>query len=69
MNICKLKEKEKKLIERLKEKRLQLGEADGAMQSRFPSGRFELENEIKLLEMRLHDLKGEIKKLTLSRGR
>lgn len=58
-----LKKRDKLLQEKLKQKRLLLGSADGAMQSRYPSGRFELEDEIQILEIRLAQIKEEIKLL------
>lgn len=45
-----LKEQEKTLLEKLEKKKLSLGEADGAMQSRYPSGRFELEQDIQIYQ-------------------
>ena len=55
-----LKAKEKKLLKKLEEKRLSLGEADGPNVSRFPTGRFELEQEIELYEQMLADIRKRI---------
>lgn len=55
-----LKEEESRALARLKKKRLGIGQTDGQTQSRYPSGRFELENEIELLEIRLARIRGEI---------
>jgi transcription elongation GreA/GreB family factor len=40
------------------------GESDGAMQSRFPTGRTELETQLKIIEDGIHDLKERILHLT-----
>ena len=58
-----LKEKEKQYKEKLTVKRLSLGKADGAMESQCPSGRFELESDIKILELMLAGIRQEIIKL------
>lgn len=61
INDLKLKRDKYKL--KLKEKRLLLGESDGAMISRFPTGRFELEEEILMYESILKATEDEIKLL------
>ncbi len=58
-----LKEKEGKYQEKLVKTRLKIGEADRAMESQFPSGRFELEQEIEGLEIVLSGIRKEIKDL------
>lgn len=55
-----LKVKESKYLKKLEEKRLLLGESDGPTQSRFPTGRFELEQEIEVYEKALIDLRHKI---------
>ena len=65
-NIRKLEELKKRketLTSKLKGKRLSLGEADGAMFSRFPSGRVELEDDIQVLERVLESIQSEIERL------
>jgi hypothetical protein len=59
-----LKIKEAKLLKKLQEKRLSLGEADGPNVSRFPTGRFELEQEIELYEQLLQRVKQQIKSIS-----
>lgn len=56
-----LKQQEKELQEKLTEKRLRLGEADGPRESRYPTERFELENLIQLLELQLQDVRKQFK--------
>lgn len=58
--LAELKGKEKQYKEKLKAKRLLLGKSDGAMESRFPTERFELESDIKVLEIMLGDIRQEI---------
>lgn len=58
-----LKVKKEKYLSKLKEKRLMLGESDGAMVSQAPSGRFELEEEIKMYETVVSQIQSEIDKL------
>lgn len=58
-----LREKLDKYRLKLKEKRLLLGGSDGAMISRFPSGRFELEEEILMYQNMIKDIEDEIKRL------
>jgi len=62
-NLIELKEKRDKYKLKLKEKRLSLGEADGAMISRFPTGRFELEEEILMYENMIKITEDEIKRI------
>ena len=52
-----LKKKEKELVKKLEENRKLIGESDGAMQSKCPSGIFELENHIRLLEIQLESIR------------
>lgn len=54
------REKYRRLIEK---KRMEVGESDGPMVSRFPTGRFELEQEIEELQVMLKEINSEIKKL------
>jgi hypothetical protein len=58
-----LQEKEKKYKEKLVAMRLKIGEADCAMESQFPSGRFELEQDIAGIELVLNGIHEEIQKL------
>jgi hypothetical protein len=58
-----LKDKEEKYQQKLEEKRLSIGEADGPTQSRFPTGRFELEQEIEGLDIILTGIRKEIREL------
>ena len=51
--LSKLKEKEKSLLEKIAATRLKFGESDGAMQSRYSTGRSELETELSLYENQL----------------
>ncbi len=44
--------------------RLKFDESDGAMQSRFPTGRTELETQLKMLEENVEDLKAKIAHLS-----
>lgn len=62
-NIVDLKLKRDKYKLKLKEKRLSLGESDGAMVSRFPTGRFELEEEILMYEEMIKATEDEINRL------
>ena len=62
-----LKNRRNIYLSRLKQKRLDLGEADGAMHSRYPSGRVELEDDIQVLEISLSEIQKEIEKLENSR--
>lgn len=59
----KLKAKKEKYLNKLKEKRLMLGGSDGAMISRYPTGRFELEEEIEIYETIVNQIQSEINKL------
>jgi hypothetical protein len=61
--LTELKKKEAEYQRKLVEMRLKIGEADSAMQSQFPSGRFELEQEIQGLEIFLSEISKEIKEL------
>lgn len=56
-----LEAKKDKLKKRLDEKRLSLGQSDGPTQSRFPTGRFELEQEIDLYEQMIQKVIEDIK--------
>lgn len=58
-----LKEKEAKYGRKLAETRLKIGKADSPMESAHPSGRFELEDEIMVLEETLTGIKSEIEAL------
>ena len=58
-----LKLEEKLLLEKLEDKRKQIGKSDGPMESRYPTGRFELENLIELLEIQLQDVRVQIKQI------
>ena len=58
-----LKTKKEKYLNMLKEKRLMLGESDGAMISQSPSGRFELEEEIQMYQTMINQIQSEIDKL------
>jgi hypothetical protein len=58
-----LREKENKYSKKLEERRLEIGGADGPNQSRFPTGRFELEQEVEGLGIVLADIRQEIKEL------
>lgn len=58
-----LKEKEKKYTKKVAERRLAIAEADGPTQSRFPTGRFELEQEIEGYDIILTEIHKEIKEL------
>ena len=58
-----LKAKKEKYLNILKEKRLMLGESDGAMISSHPSGRFELEEEIEMYQNMVGQIQSEIDKL------
>ncbi len=44
--------------------KLKFGESDGAMQSRFPTGRTELETQLQMLEDSVNDLKEKIAHLS-----
>jgi hypothetical protein len=59
-----LKAKKEKYLTILKEKRLMLGESDGAMVSQAPSGRFELEEEIQMYQTMIDQIQSEIDKLS-----
>lgn len=67
MDLIKIKSFYASKIEELKEvlekKRLSLGEADSAKESRFPTGRVELEDEIKLIENKIQNTKVLLNKL------
>lgn len=56
----KLNELQKELLQ----VQVKFGESDGAMQSRFPTGRTELETSLQLLEDRITDLKDKMLHLT-----
>ena len=56
--------KKEKYLAILKEKRLMLGESDGAMVSQAPSGRFELEEEIQMYQTMINQIQSEIDKLS-----
>lgn len=58
-----LKARKEKYLNKLKGKRLMLGESDGAMISSHPSGRFELEEEIEMYQTILSQIQLEIDKL------
>ncbi len=58
-----LRTKKEKYLNILKEKRLMLGESDGAMISSFPTGRFELEEEIEVYQNMVNQIQSEIDKL------
>lgn len=62
-----LKGKEQEILKKLETKRLAIGEADGPMASRYPSGRFELESDIVVLETQLNLIRTEIKKLEVNK--
>lgn len=62
-NLVVLKDKLNKYKIKLADKRLSLGESDGAMISRFPTGRFELEQEILMYEEMVKITEDEIKRL------
>lgn len=55
-----LKARKGKYTTMLKKKSLALGEADGAMISRFPTGRFELEQELEGIQVILNEIQQEI---------
>ena len=55
-----LKAKKEKYILMLKKKSLALGSSDGAMISRFPTGRFELEQELEGLQVVINEIDQEI---------
>lgn len=55
-----LKIRKEKYVTMLKKKSLSLGEADGAMMSRFPTGRFELEQELEGLQVMINEIDQEI---------
>ena len=54
----------KNLESDLKSFQLQFGESDGAMQSRYPTGRTELESKIQIIEDGIQDIKNKILHLT-----
>lgn len=56
-----LKLKAGRYRDKLVKARLKIGQADTPMESQFPSGRFELEQDIQALESILIDIKKEIK--------
>lgn len=58
-----LKAKKEKYLTMLEEKRLMLGESDGAMVSQAPSGRFELEEEIQMYQTMINQIQSEIDEL------
>jgi len=60
--LLQLKQKEQQLQEKLK-KILSIGEADHPMESRYPTGRFDLENEIEFLKIRLTQVQEELREL------
>lgn len=59
-DLYKRRDKYREMIEK---KRLEVGGSDGPMASRFPTGRFELEQEIEGLQVILNEINAEIKKL------
>jgi transcription elongation GreA/GreB family factor len=59
----KLEEQKERTQKQLEYKRMQLGEADSAKESRFPTGRNELEDQILVLQNKLESLKDAIKDL------
>ncbi len=61
--LLQLKLKEQRLEEKLKQKLKTIGDADHPMESRYQTGRFDLENEIELLKIRLNQIQTEIYKL------
>lgn len=52
------------LQQSLKELQKKFGESDGTMQSRYPTGRTELETQLKVIEDSIHELKEQILHLT-----
>ncbi len=60
VKLAELKDKEAKYAQKLIEERLKIGKADTAMESAHPSGRFELEQGIVVLEVTLSQIKAEI---------
>jgi len=61
-----LKRKEQEIFKKLETKRLAIGEADSPMVSRYPTGRFDLESDIAVLETQLNLIRTEIKKLEVN---
>jgi hypothetical protein len=60
VKLTELKEKEGRYQQKLVGARLRMGEADTPMQSQFPTGRFELEQDITVLELTLAEIRAEI---------
>lgn len=54
----------KTLEQNLSDIQLKFGESDGATQSRFPTGRTELETQLKIIEEGISDLKDRVLHLT-----